>query len=137
VGRRSKQLSLLDTHVLIWWIDGGARLSERARRAIAETAPLVSPISFWELAVLVDRGRVVIDRDVSVWSRDLLASELVGVAQLTPSAAVTAALLPNFHGDPADRLIYATAREHAIPLVSKDGRIREYGGDLGDVEVIW
>jgi PIN domain nuclease of toxin-antitoxin system len=59
------------------------------------------------------------------------------VATLTPSAAISAARLPEFHGDPADRLIYATARELGVALVSKDTKIREYARRRGDVEVIW
>jgi len=129
---------LLDTHVLIWWIEESERLSDRAAEAIEEYGPaLVSPISFWELAVLVDRGRVSVDRDLSRWLRDLLASAMAEVATLTPSAAISAARLPGFHGDPADRLIYATARELNVALISKDAKVRQYAQQRGDVEVIW
>lgn len=128
---------LLDTHVLIWWMEGVGRLSDAAAAAVSGSAPVVSPISFWELAVLVDQGRVALDRDVSRWCRDLLASGTVGTATLTPSAAIAAAQLPGFHGDPADRLIYATARELGISLVSKDEKIREYARSRRGVEVIW
>jgi PIN domain nuclease of toxin-antitoxin system len=98
---------------------------------------MISPISFWELAVLVERGRVAVDRDLARWCRDLLASGRAHVAALTPSAAIAAARLPDFHGDPADRFIYATARELGVALVSKDARMREYARDHGDVQVIW
>lgn len=129
---------LLDTHALIWWIEEGGRLSKRAAAAIEEGRPaLVSPISFWELAVLVDRGRVAVDRDLARWSRDLLASAMAEVATLTPSTAISAARLPEFHGDPADRLTYATARELGIALVSKDSKLRAYARRRGDVQVIW
>lgn len=129
---------VLDTHALIWWIEDSGRLSQRAAAAIEKQRPaLVSPVSFWELAVLVERGRISLDRDVARWCRDLLASATAAVAGLTPSAAISAARLPNFHGDPADRFIYATARELGAPLVSKDGRIREYGRVNADVEVVW
>lgn len=129
---------LLDTHVLIWWIEGSSRLSPAAAGAIREHAPvLISPISFWELAVLVERGRVSIDRDITRWCRDLLASGTAQVAALTSSAAIAAARLPAFHGDPADRFIYATARELGAGLVSKDAKIGQYAQQHGDVEVIW
>jgi len=129
---------LLDTHALIWWIEESGRLSAHAAAAIGERRPaMVSPISFWELAVLVDRGRISVDRDLPRWYRDLLASAMAEVATLTPSAAISAARLPEFHGDPADRLIYATARELDVALVSKDARIREYARRHGDLEVIW
>jgi PIN domain nuclease of toxin-antitoxin system len=129
---------LLDTQALIWWIEESGHLSARAAAAIEGRGPaLVSPISFWELAVLVDRGRVSVDRDLSRWCQDLLTSATVEVATLTPFAAVAAARLPEFHGDPADRLIYATARELGVTLVSKDTKIRAYARRRGDVEVIW
>jgi len=87
--------------------------------------------------VLVQRGRIKVDKEFAVWTRDVLADPSVGVAQLTPSAAVTAAGLPGFHGDPADRFIYATAKELAVPLASKDGRISDYAGLRDDVHVMW
>ncbi len=129
---------MLDTHALIWWIEGGGRLSERAAGVIGEQAArLISPISFWEFTVLVERGRVAVDRDVGLWCRDLLSTGAVRVASLTPSAAISAARLPDFHGDPADRFIYATARELEVPLISKDAKIRSYAAQRGDLEVIW
>jgi PIN domain nuclease of toxin-antitoxin system len=129
---------LLDTHVLIWWVEDRGRLSHRAAAVIGEHAPvLVSPISFWELAVLIERGRVAVDRDLALWCRDLLASGTVRVAALTPSVAISAGRLPEFHGDPADRFMYATARELDVALVSKDTRIRDYARQRTDLEVIW
>ena len=103
----------------------GAGDSRRAAAAIEEQPPaLVGPISFWELTVLTDRGRIAVDREVSQWCRDLLTSGVVQVATLTPLAAISAARLREFHGDPADRFIYATTRELAVPLCSKDAQIR-------------
>ena len=129
---------LLDTHVLIWWVEGSGRLSASAGKAIAESAPvLVSPISFWELAALVERGRVEVDRDLARWSRDLLGGGGAAIAELTPSAAIAAARLPGFHGDPADRLIYATAAELGVALVTKDQQIRNYAEQHHDVQVVW
>jgi PIN domain nuclease of toxin-antitoxin system len=129
---------LLDTHALIWWVEGRGRLSRAGVEAIREHAPaLVSPISLWELAMLVARGRIEVDREPMRWTRDLLASETVAVAELTPAAAVAAARLPDFHGDPADRFIYATAREMRVALVSKDAHMRAYARRRRDVQVIW
>lgn len=128
---------LLDTHVLVWWMEGAGRLSAPAATILHDSTPLVSPISFWEMAVLVDRGRIALDREPARWTRDLLASGLVRIAPLTPTSAIAAAQLPEFQGDPADRFIYATAREMAIPLVSKDEKIRGYASNHSDVEVIW
>lgn len=69
-------MTLLDTHVLLWWQADGHRLSPTAARAIARAeAVLVSPISCWEVATLTTKGRVRLDRDVYAWVRDLFAEE--------------------------------------------------------------
>jgi PIN domain nuclease of toxin-antitoxin system len=131
---------LLDTHVLLWWQAGGERLSTAAARAIAlADAVLVSPISCWEVATLLSSGRIGLDREVFTWARDLFASDEVQLAPLTPQVAVAAAQLGavGFHGDPADRFLYATALEHSVPLVTKDDSIRSYAGKAGDLRTIW
>ncbi len=131
---------LLDTHVLLWWQAGGARLSAAAGRAIARAdVLLVSPVSCWEVATLLGKGRIALDRDVYAWVRDLFGSDEVQLAPLTPQVAVAAALLGpvGFHGDPADRLLYATALEHSVPLVTKDESIRSYAEQAGDLRTIW
>jgi len=131
---------LLDTHALLWWQAGCERLSAAAGRAIARAdVILVSPVSCWEVATLLCSGRIALDRDVYVWVRDLFASDEVEPAPLTPQVAVSAALLATagFHGDPADRMLYATALEQSVPLVTKDGSIRSYAKKAGDLRTIW
>ncbi|MGI9120313.1 MAG: type II toxin-antitoxin system VapC family toxin [Acidimicrobiales bacterium] len=131
---------LLDTHVLLWWQAGGERLSARAARAIADAeAVLVSPVTCWEVASLMVKGRIALDRDVYRWVADLLSGEHVSLAPLSAQAAVGAALLPSvsFPGDPADRLLYATARELVVPFVTKDGQIRDYARQAKDVRTLW
>lgn len=125
--------------MILWWQAGGERLSRRAAREIARAdSVLVSPISLWEIATLLKKGRIVLDRDVYVWSQDLLSDERIEVTPLTPPAAVMAALLPDdFPGDPADRFLYATASDLIAPLITKDGGIRSYAADRKDVKVIW
>jgi PIN domain nuclease of toxin-antitoxin system len=131
---------LLDTHVLLWWQADGERLSDPARRSleVAETI-LVSPVSFWEIGLLVEKGRIRLDRDPFVWSQDLLAQDRIDVAPLTPVAALSAGRLTasGFQGDPADALIYATAQDLGVPLVSKDERIRTYAAEHRDFRAIW
>lgn len=131
---------LLDTHVLLWWQAGGRRLSQRATREIAKADTIfISPISCWEVAALLIKGRIALDRDVYVWIRDLFAQERLEPAALSPQAAVGAALLSQagFPGDPADRFLYATARELVVPLVTKDAAIRQYARTTKDVRTIW
>jgi PIN domain nuclease of toxin-antitoxin system len=130
---------LLDTHAVLWWQAGGARLSRRARRVVADAPVLhLSPLSCWEIAMLVRLGRVELDREPSLWIRDLLRDVRIDAAPLTPEAATWAGLLDDsFGGDPIDRLIYATARDLRVPLVTKDDRIRAYARAQRDVEVIW
>lgn len=133
---------VLDTHALLWWRAGGAKLSARARREIAAASRiLVSPVSLWETAALVRKKRIRLDRDPYQWARDLFSAEAedpVEFAPIGPAVAVAAGLLPAaFPGDPADRLLYATAAEAAAPLVTKDRSIRSYAATARDVRVIW
>ena len=131
---------LLDTHVLLWWQAGGGRLSAVARRAIdSADGILVSPITCWEVGLLASKGRIELDRDPMVWVQDFLASDRVAVAELTVTAAVAAARLASdgFPGDPADGFLYATAREHDVPLVTKDERMRRHARERRDLRVIW
>jgi PIN domain nuclease of toxin-antitoxin system len=131
---------LLDTHIILWWQAGGERLSLTARRAIAAAdTVLVSPVSCWEIALLATKGRIELDRDPSVWIQDFLQTERVGVAELTPTAAVAAARLPaaGFPGDTADSFLYATARERDVPFLTKDERLRAHARTARDLRVVW
>jgi PIN domain nuclease of toxin-antitoxin system len=130
---------LLDTHVLIWWASGDLRkLSPRALNAIeAELEPsarpgqspglLVSAISCWEVAMLVQRGRLALSLEAERWLALVAAIPAVRLLPLEPAAAVAATRLPEpFHADPADRFLVAQARELAVPLLSADSKIRLY-----------
>jgi PIN domain nuclease of toxin-antitoxin system len=117
---------LLDTHVLHWWSAEPHRASPRARRALEEAEELaVAAISWFELAWLARRERILINVPVRSWLLGLATQ--VRTIGLTPAIADTAASLPSsFPGDPADRLIFATAIEHGIRLVTKDQAIRAH-----------
>jgi len=118
---------LLDTHALLWWQAESDRLPAGTRERIsAAKVVLVSPISCWEIAMLIDKERVRLDRSTAAWVRDLLATDNVDLAELTPGIAVAAGELPGFHGDPADRLLYATASVLGVPLLTKDRRLHDY-----------
>jgi PIN domain nuclease of toxin-antitoxin system len=126
VGRRA--VIVLDTHAWIWWRADPGRLSEPAARAITAAERIgVSSISVWELAMLVRRGRLSLDRDVARWVHQALAGERVALLCPGADVALAAALLDDsFPGDPADRLIYAAARHADAALVSRDARIARF-----------
>ena len=96
------------------------------QRVCPATLLHVSPASCWELAMLVEKGRLRLDRDVGTWIRDALSKPTIRVVELTPEIAVTAARLPRFHGDPADRMIAATALTIDCGVVTKDRKLRAY-----------
>jgi PIN domain nuclease of toxin-antitoxin system len=104
---------VLDTHVLHWWSAEPERLSLAAAKEVAQAPELaVAAISWFELACLARNGRVVVTIPVRSWLEQLARE--VRTVGITPAIAETAASLPSsFAGDPADRLIYATAIEHA------------------------
>lgn len=129
---------LLDTHAVLWWKAGGDRLSPTAARRLRSASRiLISPISCWEIAMLVGKHRVRLDRPVPVWVADVLAADEVELAPLTPPIAVAAAQLVDFHGDPADRFLVATAAAEGVPLMSKDRLIRDHARASGGIEVLW
>jgi PIN domain nuclease of toxin-antitoxin system len=115
---------LLDSHVLHWWSAEPERLSQPARRAIREAEELaVASISWFELAWLASHERIVVSIPVRSWLEGL--AQQVRSVPATPAVAATAVALPaSFPGDPADRLIFATAIEKGWQLVTKDDRLR-------------
>jgi PIN domain nuclease of toxin-antitoxin system len=116
----------------------GCRLA-RGGPSISADGILVSPITCWEVARLASKGRIGLDRDPSVWVQDLSEVDRVAIAELTVTVAVAAARLreQGFPGDPADRFLYATARERDVPLVTKDERLRRHARERRDLRVIW
>jgi PIN domain nuclease of toxin-antitoxin system len=131
---------LLDTHVLVWLLNGERRLSAAAVTAVEQAAHedkvFVSAITPWEIAMLVARGRLLLTRDVQDWIDDALRQPGVALAPLEPAIAVASTRLPGpIHGDPADRLIVATARHLDVTLVTADDRLLSYGG-AGHVRVL-
>jgi len=126
---------LLDTHVVHWWSAEPNRVSDHARKALEQADELaVAAISWYELAWLARHERIVVNVPIRTWLEGL-AVQLRTIA-VTPAIADTAVSLPStFPGDPADRLIYATAIEHGLELVTKDRAIRDH--DRPASVVIW
>ena len=132
---------LLDTHALIWWQAKSKKLSRRVQTSIKRAeAVLVSAISCWEVATLVAQGRLKLDRSLDEWLADMEADSTIRVLPLSPQAAILSWELDRagFHGDPADRLIYATAVEEMVPLATADERIRAFAISASPaVRILW
>ncbi len=126
---------VLDTHAWIWWSACPDRLSEKARSSIDEAEILGIPvISCWELAMLVAKGRLVLDRAPRLWVRQALARPRVRPLPITPEIGIRAAELgSDFPGDPADRLITATAIAQRAVLITRDRSITAFP----NVATIW
>lgn len=115
---------LLDTHVLLWLVLEPRRLTRLATRAL-DTRRLLADISLREVAAVERAGRMAFDEPVSEWLTDALEQFEVEVVPITPQiAARSVRIAQNFHGDPADQLIAATAIELDVALVTADEALR-------------
>ena len=123
---------LLDTHVLVWLLSDDRRIGEQAREAVdlswAKGEAAVSAITFWEVAMLQNSRRLSLLADIGAWRKSLLEEGLVEIA-VDGEVGIRAGLLQDLHGDPADRLIVATALE-GHQLVTADLRLLEWPGKL-------
>jgi PIN domain nuclease of toxin-antitoxin system len=131
-------LIVLDTHALVWWVSGSSALSNRARRAIDTAAKsdevVASTISILEIATAVRRGRLELRRPFPEWLADVRSLPELRFEPITPDIAARAgAFDESLPGDPADRLILATAATLGARLVSADRKLRGHG----HVDVVW
>jgi PIN domain nuclease of toxin-antitoxin system len=120
---------VLDTHAWLWWVADPKKLSRPAQDAIDHAEQLgVATISCWEIAMLVEASRIELDRAVGSWIEQALGDARTQSLPLTSTIAVRAALLgrDGFTGDPADRVIYATARNAGARLVTRDRSLRAF-----------
>lgn len=120
---------LLDTHVWLWWLTGAGRLSAAERDALDEVAqrelPAISAISLWEAQMLVARGRLRPTEGFAAWIEQVAAPDVVRIVPIDVALIQALHDLPSgTHGDPADRIIAATARVHSLPLATHDARLR-------------
>ena len=120
---------ILDTHVWVWWVDGGTQLPPDYLALIqieVANGLGVCAISCWEVAKLVELGRLQLAIPVDQWLPLALQSP-IQLLPLTPEVAVGSTRLPgSFHKDPADQMIVATARHYNCPLVTLGRQIRAY-----------
>ena len=131
---------LLDTHALIWAAEDNRRLGQAARATIEEARHAdragVSAITPWEIALLVEKGRLQLAMELGVWIRTVFQAPGIDLMPIEPAIAIDSVRLPgNFHADPADRLIIATARRWGAPLLTADDAILAYGAE-GHVQAI-
>src|SRR5450432_4275844 len=120
---------VLDTHVWKMVLDGDRFLRHVLRRietAAAHGSLYIAAITVWEIAMLVEKGALKLNQSTLEWITEAVHASHVVVAPLEPSVAVDAAELPLFHGDPADRMIVATARHLSASLVTRDVKILDY-----------
>jgi PIN domain nuclease of toxin-antitoxin system len=128
---------LLDTHVWVWWAGGADDLPSSVRRqvqvAFADARLWISSISAWEVALLVQRGRLVLRYPVREWIARAEALAGLRFLPVDTGVAIRSVELPDLHPDPADRLIVASAERLGATLVTKDERLRAYPG----VTTLW
>ena len=120
--------ALLDTHVLLWWLDDRDRLSVAQRQVVASAdaaSPLfVSDITLWEVAMLHCLGRIRLTIPLREWLDKAVAPPLVRRQGISPAIASEVAALPDsFHRDPVDRILVATARVLGLTLLTQDRKI--------------
>ena len=124
---------VLDTHAWIWAVHGDARRFGRAAWRVLQRAEIavVPAVSLYEAANMVVRGRMELDRPLEPWMEDATTAPYA-VAEITAEVAIAAAALEHegFHGDPADRMVYATARVLDLPLLTADASIRAFDRSL-------
>ena len=122
---------LLDSHVWIWWVTGqkdlaAAKRARLDRLAEAGTPPFLSAISLWEAQMLYRKNRLTLEIDFPVWLTEASDPMVVQVLPIDTSVILTLDKLPDrFHGDPADRIIVATAKAHGLALMTDDKAIRK------------
>lgn len=131
---------LLDTHVWIWLMEGSEELGSRQQKIINKAAQdgsvSIAAISTWEIATLITKGKIKLEKPLLAWIQKALSLPGVELKPLTPEIAVESSQLPeNFHADPADRLIVATSRLHQLTLLTRDQKILNYAGK-GHLSVI-
>ncbi|MCV3766151.1 type II toxin-antitoxin system VapC family toxin [Rhizobium sp. TRM95796] len=122
---------LLDTHVLVWGVEESDRLGPLARAAIdrelSAAAVKISAITPWEIAMLAERGRLLLRQELFVWLSAVQGLDGLELVALTPEIALESVRLPGtFHADPADRIIVASARVLDATLMTADRAILSY-----------
>ena len=138
----SSDFLILDTHVWLWLLLGDARIkkasvSSKIIKAGSNASLGVSSISIREIAMLESKGRISLSMDITAWIDKALGMPGLQMLPLSPAISINSTRLPGaFHGDPADRIIVATARDRNGTLVTADRQIIEYARTTGNVNLL-
>ncbi|MBN9487605.1 MAG: type II toxin-antitoxin system VapC family toxin [Alphaproteobacteria bacterium] len=128
---------LLDTNALIWLlgdnVELGARATEEIEHALRGSRLMTSAASFWEVAMLMEKKRIILDRPVYKWRTDALRSGIEEVP-LDGELAIESVALADLHGDPMDRFIVATAIKMRATLVTSDIRLLAWKGPISCID---
>ena len=125
---------LLDTHTLLWFYMGDVQLSSAARAAISDPGndKLVSPASYWELAIKVSRGNYILMEPYDEFIQHALIDNGFAILPIEPRHTSALIALPYHHKDPFDRLLIAQGLVEAMPIVSTDPKL-----DLYSIKRLW
>lgn len=126
------QRCLMDTHIWLWYALRNPRLGQAAREVIEHSAKAgglaISVMTLWEISMLESKGRIKLSESAAQWLEEALTLPKLVVLPLELPVIIDSHRLPgNFHPDPADRLIVATARYHNLTLITDDDKILDYG----------
>ena len=126
---------ILDTHAWVEWVNSPEILPTNLRLSLenSEESLSISIISCYEVALLVNRGRITLDRPIARWFDEAIQGAGIESLGMTPEIAEIAAGLPQIHKDPWDRLIIATAQAYNVPLVTRDENIHKYP----NLQAVW
>jgi len=121
---------LLDTHAALWLMNGemlSPDLVKKIQSAADKDALYISPITAWEIATLVRKGRIALTMSPANWFAQMIGKG-VALADMAPDTLIASVFLPGEPpSDPADRIIIATARDESLTLVTRDDKILQYG----------
>jgi len=120
---------LLDTHIWIWWLDDNPKLTETAKEFLKQNESqgfAISIISCWEVAKLVEIGKLTLGLSVEDWLQLALSFPNIELLNLSIPIIIKSTQLTGFHKDPADQIIVATSQIYNIPLLTFDKKIIDY-----------
>ena len=122
---------LIDTHILIWFLEGNSLLSTKRQKLISasQNKIYVSIASLWELAIKISIGKITLSKSLFQIIQQLDA-ENIEILPILPQHVLEVETMPFHHRDPFDRIIIAQAQVESLALMSDDGEFAKYGVNL-------